>query len=450
MIKTQGTMALIVNGNMAVTVGETGGKSTTAEATKAIIKVNGYGSTYEVAYANWGSNNRRPQDILVEMNKSGIAKAGLRVRTNAHYGSGPLYYRNWADGSNQAPQPVSNIDTKAADALAFDRAVRMAALLKEVIMNFEWWGMAHVECLVNDNATRITSARCLKSAWVRHSLISEESGRIEWAVFNPNWERGDNTQAKLVPMADPWWTADELRAWLKKTGFRKFVFPTFIPDADMGYYPDLEWHALYDNGWLKQTNSIPSFKDAMFKNQINIKWHIKIPKNYWPARFGEDNWAQLSPADKEVKKGEVYGLIFDYLGGAANAGKALITELQVDDMGQPLPGWEVIPLDDKLKDGAFLPDANKGNSEILASMLVDPTLLGQGASGSLGAGSGSDKREAYTILNALLYTSREQTVEWWNLVSRFNNWDPTLVLGYKNIMLTTLDVNPTGSQKVTV
>jgi len=83
-------------------------------------------------------------------------------------------------------------------------------------------------------------------------------------------------------------------------------------------------------------------------------------------------------------------------------------------------------------------------------MLVDPTLLGQGASGSLGAGSGSDKREAYTILNALLYTSREQTVEWWNLVSRFNNWDPTLVLGYKNIMLTTLDVNPTGSQKVTV
>ena len=447
MIQVAGDIALIVNGNKAVAITTTGAKETTATPTKSVVKVSGYGAIADVPIANWGGNNRLPQDMLKEMDKSGIGKAGLRVRMNAHYGDGPLYYRLGDDGK---PQPVKRSDPQLRDPMLFHRNVRMEALQKEAVMNFEWWGMVHMELLVNQNATQITSGRCRKSAWIRHSLTNEETGRIEWAAHNPNWALGDNTQARLIAMCDPWWTPEELRDWLRSTGYRKFVFPVFIPDPDMGYYPDLEWHALYNNGWLAQTNSIPAYKEAMFKNQISIKWLIKIPRNYWPAKFGEEAWEALSPAEKEAKKKEVYDLIQKYLSGAENAGKALITEMQVNDMGQPLPGWDVIPLDDKLKDGAFLPDANKGNSEILASMLVDPTLLGQGASGTLGAGSGSDKREAYNILTALLYTSQEQTVEWWNTVKRFNGWDESLQLGYMTREFVPTSVDPNCTQHPTV
>lgn len=121
--------------------------------------------------------------------------------------------------------------------------------------------------------------------------------------------------------------------------------------------------------------------------------------------------------------------------------------MQVVELGNKLPDWEIIALDDKLKDGAYIPDAEKGNSEILASMLVDPTLLGQSGIAGAGAGSGSDKREAYTILNALLNTDRDTTLDVWYFVRDFNGWDPSLELGFRQVTLTTLDKNPTGAQK---
>ena len=54
------------------------------------VKAEFQGGIYEVPYAYWGANNTRPQDIITEVNKSGIAKAGLSVRQMAHYGSGPF------------------------------------------------------------------------------------------------------------------------------------------------------------------------------------------------------------------------------------------------------------------------------------------------------------------------------------------------------------------------
>jgi len=442
MIERHGDLTLIVNKGAAVVMDITGpSKDTLGKPTPNIVKVRGYTALDQVQFANWGSNNRRPQDIITEMDKSGIAKAGLRVRMNAHYGDGPEYYRMGDEGH---PEPVKLSATELKPCLDFARANRLPALLKEAVMNFEWWGMVHAECVVDNACRTITSVQIKKAAWIRHSLGHEETGHSEWAVLNPNWGIGDDSTARLIPMAHPWWSAEQVREWLKDTGYRKFIWPVMIPDPDAGYYPDLEWHALYDNGWLHSTNRIPKYKDKMFTRQLGVRWFIKIPKNYWPAKFGEDNWAALSPALKEAKKQEVYALIESRLTGEDNAGKVLVAEMQVDDMGQPLPGWEIVPLDDKLKEGMFLPDANKGNSEILASMLVDPTLLGQGASGTLGAGSGSDKREAYNILTALLYTSEEQTTEWWNLVRDFNGWDPTLCLGYATREFVTTDVAKSG------
>ncbi len=418
----------------------------TANHTKSVVKVTTNGVEQDIPYAVWGSGNNRPQLIVAEVNKSGIAKAGLTVRRKAHYGSGPLYYRAGVDGEKELSNPIPLTDPALKAPLAFHKAVRLEMALMEGIMNYEWWGWMVPEYVLSNDGKTITSMRVLKTAWSRWSLMNEETGRIEWLLYNPNWDLYDSAHCVAVPVAEPWMSVEEVKAWAKANGYKKFVRPVAIPDPDAGYYVDLDWHALYDNGWMKSTNNIPAMKQGVMLNQISLKYHIKIPATYWRTKFG-DAWEALDMDEKEAKKKEVLTLLNTWLTGAENAGKAFFSEYGVDEMGQPLPGWEITALDDKLKDGAYIPDAEKGNSEILASMLVDPTLLGQSGIAGAGAGSGSDKREAYTILNALLNTDRDTTLDPWYFVRDFNGWDPTLELGYRQVTLTTLDKNPTGAQK---
>lgn len=417
---------------------ENKGRTTGPEHTTAQVKVTYEGSELQVRYALWGSNNQRPQDIIAEMNKNGVAKAGLRIRSKSHFGAGPAYFR---DRGAAGMDPVPMDDPALAPILEWHTRNRLPALQRELINAHEWWGMGVQEFVVSQDLRQVVSARVLKSAWVRWSLMDNTTGRIEWCLYNPNWGLSDNSQLRLIPVADPWWSPDELRAWLKVNGFRKFILPTWIPDPDMGYYPDVDWHAVYDNGWLSSTNRIPGLKDAIQKNQSTIKYHIRIPMSYFAMKY-KDSWATMTEDQRAEKQKETLELIDGYLRGEDNAGKSLITYFETDEMGQPLPGWEIITLDDKLKDGAYIPDSEKGNSEILASMAVDPTLLGQGApGGKLGAGSGSDKREAIVILQALQHMDRDMTTENWRLISRFNGWAPDVLLGYLPLRLPVMDSN---------
>ncbi len=449
-----GHVAYLPGAKALVTVGPSSPPSTgtprptdnTASHTKSVVKVNVYGSEQSIAYAPWGSDNKRPQNIIAEMNKSGVGKAGLSVRRKAHYGSGPLYFRAGADGEKELSNVLPLNDPALAQPLAWHKGSRLEMALMEAVMNYEWWGLVVPEYVLSNDGSRITSMRVLKSAWCRMALTDPDTGRIQWVLHNPNWDLFDSSTTVAIPCVDPWMTPDEVRQWCKANGFRKFVRPVAIPDPDAGYYPDLDWHALYDNGWLKSTNQIPAMKQGVMVNQITLKYHIKLPSTYWRTKFG-DAWDALDTDQKEAKKREVYTAMNGWLSGAENSGKAFITEFGLDELGNKLPDWEIIALDDKLKDGAYIPDAEKGNSEILASMLVDPTLLGQSGIAGAGAGSGSDKREAYTILNALLNTDRDTTLDVWYFVRDFNGWDPTIELGFRQVTLTTLDKNPTGAQK---
>lgn len=54
---------------------------------------------------------------------------------------------------------------------------------------------------------------------------------------------------------------------------------------------------------------------------------------------------------------------------------------------------------------------------------TDPNLMGVGIpGGKLNSGSGSDKREAFSILNALFKSKRETTLEVWRMIRDYNAW----------------------------
>jgi len=418
-------------------------KEVAPEHRTARVDVLNYGAEKGITYATWGPNNRRPTDILKEANLSGILKAGLTTRRNAHYGAGPMYYQLQAQGQREVAVPLGWNAVPAA-ALEFHRRSKLEAVLKECIMNYEWWGFSPVEYVLSRDRRRIVSMRPLKAAWCRWSLMNVD-GEVEWCLYNANWDLyklGDHVQ--LLPVADTWWSPEQVRQWAAEKGTWKFVRNTRVPDPDAGYYPDKDWHSLYDNGWLHGTNAIPKTKMAVMLKAANLKYHIEFPSRYFELKY-RDTWGSMSDAERDAKRGELLVLLNEWLSGSENAGKAFVSEFEVDEELKAVPGWKIHEFGGSkaFGDGLHVVDAEKGNSEILATLRVDPTLLGQGApGGKLGAGSGSDKAEAIRILHALQYGDREDTTEAWYFVRDYNGWSADLYMGYRAMELRAMDSTP--------
>ena len=108
-------------------------------------------------------------------------------------------------------------------------------------------------------------------------------------------------------------------------------------------------------------------------------------------------------------------------------------------------GWKIEVIDNKLNNTAYLPDSQAANSEILFAIGVDPCLIGAGNPGeAIGAGSGSDKREAYWMLNADMGTDRSVSLAPLYFIRDFNKWDPAIQFDY-----VTVDTSQTQSQHPT-
>jgi hypothetical protein len=102
----------------------------------------------------------------------------------------------------------------------------------------------------------------------------------------------------------------------------------------------------------------------------------------------------------------------------------------------------------KNTDGKYLDDTSAGTQAALTAAGVDPSIIGAGIpGGKLGAGSGSDKTSSWNILSSMKHTDRETTLEPFEFIQQYNIWDENLIGGFENTTLTTLDKNPTGTQK---
>ena len=214
-------------------------------------------------------------------------------------------------------------------------------------------------------------------------------------------------------------------------------------------YPKVKWHSSFANGWVDVVLSVPTFKKYMFENQLNLKFVIYVADDFFSHKFGRNEWQEMSDVQKEQERQKTIKAIDEHMSGNKAAGRSFLSPFFRDSSGNLIRGIEVVPIDDKIKDGNFLPDASAGNSEILFPMGVDPCLLGAGIPGGKNlSGSGSDKREAYTILSTRMPIKRLRTLEIFERIRDWNGWDESLYGNFPNINLTTLDKNPNGQQVI--
>ena len=424
--------------------------SESLDSSVTVVKVDVKDKTADIA--SWGKKNDYPQAILKAVRPNGSASSGLRFLRKAHYGNGLVLVRDKANAEGK--KEIQMVDPSEIPAIQeFFLKSQMNRFWKETITDLEYFSIAFPEYILSENYATINRVRRQKTAWCRFSLPNKENNLVEYVYISEKFGKeavdASSEYVEEVSLIDSYWSPEEVKEYCKVNKIKKFIRPIFYPLIDEAMYPKSEWHAVVESGWLDVANSVPELKKAIFQNQMVIKYLVEIDERYFEKIYMEQ-WIKFSPDERMKIRQDVIDTVNDSLVGNVNAGKTIQSMKIIGDNGQPYSAVTITAIDDKLKDGSYLPEAEAANSEVLFALGVDPSLIGAGIpGGKLGAGSGSDKREAFTILSALFKTNRETTLEVYDFISQYNGWDKTIRAAFENTILTTLDINPTGSKSVT-
>jgi hypothetical protein len=426
--------------SMAVVKGSLDGKKATTvqiESTAGSAKI-----------AAWGADNMYPSKVLEAARKNSSASRGISFLRKAHYGSGFVLMRDEVTDGKKDPKKVPLQSLPEIN--EFFKNSNFHKFSLEVISDLEWFYISFPEYIPSENGENITQVYRQRAAWCRFGI--DEKGKITKVYISEQFRRGkvetEGDFVEVVDYIDPYMPVESVKELVKTKRLKKFIRPTMFPLIDEPYYPIAEWHSIIESGWLDVANAVPELKRAIFNNQISIKYLIEIHEDYFTNVYGEQ-WRRFDPSERKKIREDVIDKINESLVGNDKAGKSIQAMMLTDSQGRQYSAVKITTIDDKLKDGSYLPEAEAANSEILVALGVDASLIGgSGIPGGNGSGSGSDKREAFTILQALKKSDREISLDPFNFIKQYNNWPDDVYGAFENTVLTTLDKNPTGSKNV--
>jgi hypothetical protein len=259
-------------------------------------------------------------------------------------------------------------------------------------------------------------------------------------------------------------------AWGKTGPDRDFPIKrirTFNPKGDMNrpslyhtgesllklddyYYSPVWWGA---RQWISLANIIPQFHQANLRNGYTIRFHIRIPKNY----FDDPEWRSGATSTQKVeyektrkqRKEAFLKTLNEFLTGVEQTGRAIVTEYVVDAVKGQFPGVEIIPIEVNLQDKALLDLFEKANQASMAAMQLHPTLSNIETAGKLS--SGTEIRNAYLMYIGIQTAMPRRTIlEPVYAAAKVNGWDRTLKYGFRDAELTKLSEDKSGMKSMDV
>jgi len=375
-------------------------------------------------WSPWGDDNLFPQNVLKDLEKNSIALRALEKRKTVHYGRGIMAYRDKGKDNLGAPIRETVTDPEVVD---FLRINRLNFQWIDLIGSLEIFANGWVEFILNKGQDRINRVFVKDPAYCRNGKMdADHPTRIPFLYYSAQWDftpsENDGSLVK-IPMFDP----DKYDG--RRYQEPQFAYPVFYRSFNKSYYHLSVWNGIRESGWLNIANKVPRLKQAIMKNQMTIKYHIEIPDDYFMNRYPSPDYTR---EQREAARTRILEEMNDFLSDVENSGKAFLTFTFFNKFkSEYLSGWKINVIDNKLKDDAYLPDSQAANSEILFAIGVDPCLVGSGIpGGSLGAGSGSDKREAFWQLNAEMGIYRQISLEPLYFIRDFNKWSADIDFDY--------------------
>ncbi|WP_333802562.1 hypothetical protein [Sphingobacterium multivorum] len=385
----------------------------------------------------WGKSDKFPDEMWAMARKSGVAMSALRLLNLKLFGQMvvPAIPRELDDNNQMKYDLVKDQEVRDFFKRSNFDVTRLA-----IIQDYNALANSFPLLMLNEDRSKIVRIGHDKARKFRYRPYNEKSGRIEKAIRSANFPSpaDDFDEFDVIDSRD-WFSEVDRIKYVEKG--HNYVFPTYYPDPEFDYYSLAHWDGVRSNGWLEISNSIPSYKRAIFRNQAAIKYHVKISMSYWLTKYPK--WASMGEAERTKAVNDQYDEMDKYLTGTENAMKTFVSFFDINKLnGTSIPGIEIVAIDDKLKSDAYLPDGAAANAEILFSMLVNPAIFGLGMPGGSYGGAnqgGSDIRESWLVMNAINAADRAIIYQMFDFVRDYNGWNPDMTLLTLDKVLTTTD-----------
>ena len=384
----------------------------------------------KVSYMPWGADDQMPYDIINLIESDETLSTCQMFNAEVCYGSGLVY---------QTDEMCKRNVVNEVEEFFLDND--MASYFLGVCQDFKHFGFAVSVIILNEQGNKVVRVLRKEACYVRFAPANKE-GVIPQVLY-ANWRNSVRAeQVEVIPLLNPQSSWTDLQAQVKK-GKRKFAVVSRVPTPDSTYYPIPYYASLFKGKWYNIKQLIGVAKEAKLKNSAPIKYHIEIAKSFWSNIFKAEGITDRVKQQERVN--EEKDNIINFLTGMENSGKVLFSEFYVSPNGEEQHDVVINKIETDKEGGDWATDIIEAVNMMCFTMRVHSNLVGSVPGKSQTNNSGSDKRELYTIAQALQKPYHDLLFNVHRLIIRFNKWDGA----YPDcpfIQLTTLDENKDAKQ----
>ena len=400
----------------------------------------------EREYATWGETNCFPDDAEKTIRSTSVLQTGLNYKARCCYGQGvvPVKVDGFDEQNNEIFTPVRD-----KEVLNYLRGKPFRNFHTAAFRDLIKFGNAFPLLVFNNAGDRIVRVQILNA---RHCRISiDKTKLLVFGDFKRSGPTNEETQVyEMLDEADPLYDLQWRRDIGKLKGLKAIAFPrisNYFSNND--YYAAPDWQSAQESGWIDIAHKIPQFLNRAYENAMHLMWHVQIPHTYWEKQFPRSEYKNV-----EQRKQLIQDFMDNFekeLTDTKNANKSLWTQYYIDESGRVNGDWKITRLDSEIKADDRLSMSAAANSEILFSLMVNPSVLGAGMPGgpySGNAGSGSDIREGLLVSMILSHIEKQSVLDPVEVMFEFNGLHD-IELKYRNITLTTLDSGRNTQESLT-
>jgi len=385
-------------------------------------------------YVPWGNSNITPLEVVRKIRKDEVLSSNLQFNIFAGYGNG-LSTKTKAGGEIT--------DQAVVDFFKYNRAVKYLLEQQTDIKNLYF---SICVLILSGDGTKIVRLVHKDAVNCRFETCNPDTGAIEHVFFG-DWETAGFSNFEVIELLDTMNPLADLMVRMGKlpdddgktkttTKTRKFAMLNEVPTIGNNYYSFAPFWSIFNSGWYDIKQMIPAGKKAKFTNGMVINFQVEINKEYW--KFLNESENITDPAKQIERQKKEKDNIREFLTGIANSGKIWFSGFYIHPVtGQEVKMVKITMVDTSKQGGDWIQDTAEASSMECYATGTNTDLVGSPPGQSKGGLSGSDKRELFTIKQALEKPIRDILLEPYFVIKEYNQWDLEVEIPF--VILTTLD-----------
>lgn len=373
----------------------------------------------------YGKNNNLPAEIMKLILGNPLLLALISFKVDVAIGDGLMTYKI---KGYQGKSPIVEVvqDSQVQDFLANCEADN---LWETVFTDYYTFGMFDCEYIATRGglvdssfSQKIALANAIDASTIRPAKPKTDFEKVSAYHLNVDWKTANDSNTLVLP------------AFRKDKVQRKSIYHVNEYVSGNAYIGLPKWIGAKE--YIEYLNQIPTFKKALIQNIATPSWHVKIPSEYFKINFPNHTDAQ-----RKEERAKLEQDIEDFLQGAENAGKPLITYIWKDSQGRDVC-VEIIALKNEIPDTMFNEDFDQLFQITCSAAQVPPSLASILVPGKLS--SGSDILNSWNAYIARIARHRQKILSIIRNVQFVNGWDKDLLFDFRTRELRTTDYAPAG------